>query len=202
MLLQAFKKISLRPERKDDKRYYDKPLAEAGSKKRDKDNNNNQYRSARCFNCYKAGHIAKDCKQPKRERGSCFKCDEMGHLAPECTSVERKKEKEVYNIECSVEGDEFRRNIIIRISDKSIVYVLPLIALLDSGSPISFIKKKLVKDCEIKSVSGFVQQLSGINNSKLIVLGTINAEITLNGVTKSNVALIIVQIIRCSPISC
>lgn len=55
-----------------------------------------------------AGHMAKDCKQSKRERGSCFKCGKMGHLALECISREKKKEKELYNIECSVEGDEFR----------------------------------------------------------------------------------------------
>lgn len=60
------------------------------------------------------------------------------------------------------------------------------------GKPNYFYKKKFVKDCKIKSVSEFVQQFNGINNSKLIVLGTIDAEMTLNGVTKSNVTLIIV----------
>ncbi|XP_032571598.1 uncharacterized protein LOC116800488 [Drosophila sechellia] len=30
------------------------------------------------------GHWAKECRKPKREKGSCYACGEMGHFAAKC----------------------------------------------------------------------------------------------------------------------
>ncbi|XP_017029097.2 repetitive organellar protein-like [Drosophila kikkawai] len=38
----------------------------------------------RCYNCNCLGHIASDCRKPKREVGACFVCGKMGHLAAAC----------------------------------------------------------------------------------------------------------------------
>lgn len=38
----------------------------------------------RCYNCNLFGHISKDCKAVKREKGSCFKCGEKGHTINDC----------------------------------------------------------------------------------------------------------------------
>ncbi|XP_076292660.1 uncharacterized protein LOC143214947 [Lasioglossum baleicum] len=38
----------------------------------------------RCYSCSNFGHISKDCKMPRREKGACFKCGEQGHVVGEC----------------------------------------------------------------------------------------------------------------------
>ncbi|XP_044779752.1 uncharacterized protein LOC123327406 [Drosophila simulans] len=46
--------------------------------------NNNNSTLLRCFNCNSKGHWAKECRKPKREKGSCYACGEMGHFAAKC----------------------------------------------------------------------------------------------------------------------
>jgi len=44
--------------------------------------NNEQGRKLKCYNCNRFGHIAKDCRQPKKEKKpqECFKCGKEGHI--------------------------------------------------------------------------------------------------------------------------
>ncbi|XP_034118160.1 zinc finger CCHC domain-containing protein 13-like [Drosophila albomicans] len=56
-----------------------------GTKTTEEDNNR------RCHNCNSRGHLAKECRKPKREPGSCYACGEMGHFIAEC----KKKKKGV-----------------------------------------------------------------------------------------------------------
>ncbi|XP_043064810.1 uncharacterized protein LOC122320707 [Drosophila ficusphila] len=44
----------------------------------------------RCFNCNARGHWAKDCRKPKREKGSCYACGEMGHFVAQCLKNKTK----------------------------------------------------------------------------------------------------------------
>lgn len=39
-----------------------------------------------CFNCSSRGHISRDCKQPRRVKGSCFKCGSTSHVLKDCRS--------------------------------------------------------------------------------------------------------------------
>ena len=43
----------------------------------------------RCYNCGKNGHMAKDCKAPKREKGACFHCGKQGHVIKDCRQKKR-----------------------------------------------------------------------------------------------------------------
>lgn len=53
----------------------------------------------KCFNCDKAGHIARECRAPRkpriegggqrRETRSCYNCDKPGHLARDCRGPRR-----------------------------------------------------------------------------------------------------------------
>ena len=45
-----------------------------------------QQRARKCVNCGKEGHLAADCRGPKRELGQrpCFICGKTGHIARDC----------------------------------------------------------------------------------------------------------------------
>ena len=53
----------------------------------------------RCFNCKKTGHIAKDCRQKRKEgsekkdakSGNCNYCGKAGHWAKECFKKQKYK---------------------------------------------------------------------------------------------------------------
>jgi hypothetical protein len=50
-------------------------------------------RPMKCYNCNKNGHMAKECKEPKREKGACFYCAKLGHQAKDCRKKKADREK-------------------------------------------------------------------------------------------------------------
>jgi len=55
--------------------------------------NNGQGYKPKCYNYNKYGHMAKDCRQPKREKKpqGCFKCGKEGHIAIGCRAPQQMK---------------------------------------------------------------------------------------------------------------
>ena len=58
-------------------------------------------RPIKCYNCNKNGHIAKECKDPKKEKGSCFYCGKMNHQAKDCRkkAADRKKSTQIKKVD-------------------------------------------------------------------------------------------------------
>lgn len=114
-LMQAFKKISLRTDTKGFNKQFEKGGVETKTiRPKDDSQNTNVRENLRCFNCNKPGHVFKECKQPKRERGSCYECGGMDHQLKQCPKKGNKKEekeKEVYNVDCLPEENEFIRSV-------------------------------------------------------------------------------------------
>ncbi|XP_071652503.1 uncharacterized protein [Temnothorax longispinosus] len=189
-LMQSFKKITLRTDtnvRQGAKMTNDKSLRVKENRANEEDKSST---TIRCYNCSRTGHIAAECKQPKRERGSCFKCGTMGHAARDCPKKE--EEKEVVNVDSVAEETDFQKNVEYQISFESNNYNYSLRTLLDTGSPISFIKEQFVKHFNIQRDNHLFNKFCGINQSQLIVKGSIVANVTLNGHTKENVTLLVV----------
>ena len=44
----------------------------------------------RCYNCNGFGHMARECKKPKREKGACFECGKQGHVVKDCPQKKKK----------------------------------------------------------------------------------------------------------------
>lgn len=49
----------------------------------------------KCYNCQKPGHLAKDCRSAKKERGdiTCYNCNTKGHMAKDCRKPKKKGSK-------------------------------------------------------------------------------------------------------------
>ena len=203
-MLSAFKQITLRPERKPQaKTYSENPKVSTKDGSSTTKGNKEASTVVRCQNCNKTGHLTSNCRHPKREKGSCYRCGEFGHMIKDCTQKQLSKKEignvnkqppkeEIGNVESLSEENEFQRNITYQITKDNINYVLCLSSLLDTGSPISFVKdqfvKKLVENLDHKVSDKFY----GINRSKLIIKGTLTATVTLDGQTKENLLLYVV----------
>ena len=55
--------------------------------------NFDENRRPRCFNCNAYGHMARECKKPKKEKEmrKCYKCNKVEHLAKDCKSKQKMK---------------------------------------------------------------------------------------------------------------
>ncbi|XP_076660976.1 uncharacterized protein LOC143364587 [Halictus rubicundus] len=129
----------------------------------------------RCFNCNKPGHFSVECTRPVRERGSCFTCGKMGHRANQCNAQTTRNDVN-YIARGRKEGDDFRRAVEIQISIECGSFSSKVNALIDSGSPISFVKENCVpRTCF--TADRVSDRFHGINGSDLNVLGKTQATI-------------------------
>lgn len=126
----------------------------------------------RCYNCLAVGHFSKDCKKDKRPEGSCFICSSMEHKINDCPDKKKKSSNsEINNIEHGQPNSEFHPNIKLHFEDNYEQFEINLIALLDSGSPISLIKSKFLNSFIILPCGDKMNEYFGVNGSKLNIIG-------------------------------
>jgi len=121
----------------------------------------------RCFNCNEVGHFASKCEKPKRERGSCFKCGKFGHQASQCSS---STDGVHWVTQGPQENDDFHRTIELRITNRNSNFSRKFNALLDTGSPICFVKECYISREYIISNKEH-DKFFGINGSGMNILG-------------------------------
>lgn len=126
----------------------------------------------RCYNCNSLGHYAADCKKAKREPGTCYGCGSSQHLVASCP---KRRDAEIHLLD----GEDYVRYFKIFIDSHSEILFLSLECLIDSGSPISFVRESLLPK-ELKLNKNFLYCFCGINKSELKVLGTIFCSIIIN----------------------
>lgn len=129
----------------------------------------------RCYNCNEDGHIVAKCTKPKRERGSCYKCGKFGHRAAQCDSAQDATKEGVHCLAPEQgKNDDFQRKVEFQISDKDDTANVNLDALIDSGSPISFVKERYVPR-NFMATDLESDRFVGINGSGLRIVGRIEA---------------------------
>lgn len=156
--------------------------------------------TSKCFNCNEAGHISTNCPKPRREKGSCFRCGQIGHTVIGCqqsssillvqeTVLEMEKPKPP----CSY-IDEFHNVFQYDFEDDlgAVCMTMNALTLIDTGSPINFVQQRYVPEFLMTSEPPPCQNFVGINNSKIIVLGSVLCKVKTNN-NCVNVRLFVVK---------
>lgn len=123
----------------------------------------------RCYNCSKYGHVSKDCKLPKREKGACFNCGVKDHMISERKG--KTESDSIAHVNTKRIDSDFYRIITLKINDLVGNFEMKVDALFDTGSPIPFVKEKFILKCFVKT--DYSNKYCGINNSKLNVGTTV-----------------------------
>lgn len=184
-LLNAFEKISL----KNKKNHASERSKETQSKfENNKTIENFEKKEVRikrrCYNCGDYSHLSYDCKKEKREKGACFKCSSNAHSIKDCPLMKDNVKFDISVVESISRENEFYRMIALEFDIDNDVYVIEILSLLDSGSPITFVKEKLIKNELIEKVESDLLDYAGINGSKLNITGKIIVNCTLNSIKK------------------
>ncbi|XP_039502717.1 uncharacterized protein LOC120458930 isoform X1 [Drosophila santomea] len=123
--------------------------------------------NAECYNCHSRGHLAKECRKPKRQDGACYACGLQGHVAKECNQYKKSKGGDndyVSYIELTFCTKNNRLNPMF------------IECLIDSGSPISIIKKRFIPS-QIKMEKTTSLSYVGLNLSKLLIHGSVKCSV-------------------------
>lgn len=113
----------------------------------------------RCYNCNSVGHYAANCSKPRRQPGTCYACGSSEHMVADCKQNKKNLEQKNNYVRLF----NFRS-----ISDYNFKFTLE--CLIDSGSPISLIRRDVVPN-NIKIFEFQDSSFYGLNYTKLKIHG-------------------------------
>lgn len=153
-------------------------------------------KNVRCYNCNTMGHYQSTCTQDQKPKGSCYQCGQPGHISRDCPSkrqsigpmANRGPRKTAAAIDDWNEGDADQDGEnVAAIQPVSVTFHIDrdrheinsfVNALLDTGSPVSFIERSAVAKGIVGGElrrSGF----SGLGNTFLYTYGKISTTVAI-----------------------
>lgn len=206
MLLEAFEKIpapasmkfrnnryeKLRGEDKTNKSQTEKDTKEKDAKEKD-----SSRMSLKCYGCGGKGHMARECKKLKKSVETCFQCGEAGHRANNCNSQDNKENDTKSNQIANVESQQLEesgscKHVTIRMDEDNKRMQLIVDTLLDTGSPISFVKQEVIPDRFVSKINIDQSTFCGINNTRLKIVGEVNVTLEVDDIVQKDIALLVV----------
>jgi len=128
----------------------------------------------RCYNCSEFGHVSST--KPEREKGSCFRCGSKKHKIRECREEVKKNqpsiEETTHIIQTSGNIKPFMTVVKYAVTDDcNNTHNFSINAMIDTGSPISLIRKDYAPYNIRKPIPPNMTSYYGINKSKINILG-------------------------------
>jgi len=158
-----------------------------------------------CFNCGSKSHIASSCTKPRIEKGACYQCGSTtGHQRSKCPSLTRTtstKHEDALKGGKTTERDSRDMNVNQKRPkpdqdhprpyevvcecrfpvDQDTSCGITFAAIIDTGNPISLLKRELLPyNYDVIKLLENDCNFSGINGTKLELLGIFENEIVIN----------------------
>ncbi|KAL4123256.1 hypothetical protein QTP88_015463 [Uroleucon formosanum] len=157
-----------------------------------------------CFNCGSKSHIASSCTKPRIEKGACYQCGSTTHQRSKCPSLVHttKRQEEMSKDGATNDGESRVMNVNYERPestqdrpgpykvvcecnfpvDPDTLCGITFVAIIDTGSLISLLKRELLPNNSdvIKPLDNSCN-FSGINGTKLELLGIFETEIFIHG---------------------
>ncbi|KAL4123094.1 hypothetical protein QTP88_015324 [Uroleucon formosanum] len=148
-----------------------------------------------CYNCGSKDHISPQCPKPRREKGACYECAATDHQIGACPTRKKRfgddgKPGSAGLMNIDVESDsgptdeyplpyEVRCEYNVAVEEEAECHV-SFNAVVDTGSPVSLLKREFVpnNNCVLKSADGC--NFSGINGAKVDVLGIFETKLLVD----------------------
>lgn len=148
-----------------------------------------------CYNCGAKDHISPQCPKPRRGKGACYECAATDHQIGACPTRKKRfgddgkpRSAGLMNIDVESDGgptDEYSMpyevqceyNVPVEEEEECQVRFN---AVVDTGSPVSLLKREFVPNNNfvLKSADGC--NFSGINGAKVDVLGIFETKLLVN----------------------
>lgn len=148
-----------------------------------------------CYNCGSKDHISPQCPKPRREKGACYECAATDHQIGACPTRKKRFGDDgkpgsagLMNIDAESDSgptDEYplpyevRCEYNVPVEEEEECHV-SFNAVVDTGSPVSLLKREFVPNNNfvLKSADGC--NFSGINGAKVDVLGIFETKLLVN----------------------
>ncbi|XP_076547015.1 uncharacterized protein LOC143305818 [Osmia lignaria lignaria] len=129
---------------------------------------------SRCYNCNETGHLYAACPKPKRERGTCYTCGAVGHkkqTCPQRASAAKERASKPPSAATTMHLVQFNTSVVPCYTvDATLDAVGKVDAVLDTGSPVSFLTKTLIKPNVVIRPHNNTVQFGGVKRSKINIL--------------------------------
>lgn len=146
----------------------------------------------RCYNCRQFGHVAANCQREKRPINGCFHCYSSDHQYQQCPKRIRSRTVAAVTPDNppNEDGAIYDEDDIAAVQQVCVDFEVngrqtksTLFSLLDTGSPVSFIRCSLVPS-ELCAKELTYSGCRGLGNARIYTFGIVNCFITFKNVHK------------------